>query len=90
MAIDYTKKNPATAAIPTEPPPGSVIRFNIGYYTYAAYRVDDEEAWSWWTTSAEDYDEDSEWGGVSRVDTWEKILEASGGAIEIAETWRKL
>lgn len=89
MAIDYVKRAPGGRR-PAEPPPGSVIRFSVGPYVYAAYRVSDAGDQCWWTTALEDVDEDNDWGGVSTTDTWAAIVKASGGAVEVAESWRKL
>lgn len=81
------KRQPASP-IPPEPPEGSFIRFSIGFYTFAAYRVDNH----WWTTSSNvesHFETDKErvaWG-VEAVTEWSRIVERADGPIDLAIGW---
>ena len=80
---------------PSEPPPGSIVRFSTGKYLYAAVRLETrtelglgfDGAANWQTTSAND-PEESDGYGIPKRASWQQILDfASGRRIELATMW---
>lgn len=81
-----------------EPPPGSIVRFSTGMYLYAAVRLAEraelgfgfDGAANWQTTSSNDPEQANGYG-ISKLATWQQILEfTKGRRIEVAIMWETI
>ena len=87
-----------TEEVPSEPPPGSIVRFSTGMYLFAAVRLEEradlglgfDGGANWQTTSSND-PEPEDGGGIPKLATWRQILDFTRGRrIEVATTWGML
>ena len=87
-----------TGEEPSEPPPGSIVRFSTGMYLYAAVRLavrsdlnmGFDGGANWQTTSSNDPEQANGYGLPKRA-TWQQILEFTRGRrIEVATTWEMI